>query len=287
VAEHIAVISQTPALSLDRLSLATAAIQKQVTDDFGPIWNVTATVDCFPTLDSKPQDYLPVVIRENIGVTAVGVHLSDDAERVFALVTYRDEDWTITLSHEILEMLVDPFGVRFPLGPSPADDGSTVEYLAEVCDPCQDLSFGYPVNGVTVSDFVIPAFYDAEGPGHYDFRRHIDRPRRLLPGGYFTWRDLATRDWWLTSLEEDELTNELLGPVLPPLDVHLRSAIDRRVKQALKEQQTRRKRKQKNKKKPTTAVRSPKESAKAQAEWWQRQIDRVCSAPLTRDPYAP
>jgi hypothetical protein len=287
VAEHIAVISQTPALSLDRLSLATAAIQKQVTDDFGPIWNVTATVDCFPTLEAKPHDYLPVVIRENVGVTAVGVHLSDDAERVFALVTYREEDWTLTLSHEILEMLVDPFGVRFPLGPSPADDGSTVEYLAEVCDPCQGLDFSYPVNGVQVSDFVIPAFYDANGPGHYDFRRHIDQPRQLLPGGYFTWRDLVTRDWWLTSLEEDELANELLGPVLPPLDVHLRSAIDRRVNQTMKDQKTKRKRKQKAKKKTTPTSYSPRDSAKAQAEWWQRQIERVCTAPSTRDLYAP
>jgi hypothetical protein len=115
-------IRQTTALPFGNLANPSAAIQKQVTNDFGPSWNVVATVDDFPSLEMMPPGYWPVVIRDDIEADAVGVHLSDDAERVFALVTYRPEDWMLTLSHEILEMLVDPFGVFFPTGPSPAGE---------------------------------------------------------------------------------------------------------------------------------------------------------------------
>jgi hypothetical protein len=273
--QHLAVISQTAALDPALLAQATAAIQKQVTNDFGPIWDVTATVDDFATLDDKPLGYWPVVIRDDIHADAAGVHLSDDTERVFALVTYREDDWTLTLSHEVLEMLVDPFGVRFPLGPSPAEDGTTVEYLAEVCDPCRDVSCGYRVNDVLVSDFVVPAYYNAFGPGRYDFAGHITRPRQLLAGGYYTWRNLATREWWYTASDGDDTTSQSLGLVLPPLDVHLRGAVDRRVAALLAARGPKRKPRPRARRKAARPGRTMADAARAQAAWWQAQIDRV------------
>jgi hypothetical protein len=126
-------------------------------------------------------------------------------------------------------MLVDPFGVFFPIGPSPTGDGATVEYLAEVCDPCRDASFGYRVNDVLVSDFVLPGYYDQLADGRYDFAGHITQPRQLLDNGYYTWRNLATREWYFSSTDGETIKNDPLGLKLPPLDVHLRGAVDRRV----------------------------------------------------------
>jgi hypothetical protein len=46
--------------------VVAAALQKQVTRDFGPVWQITGTVDAFETLETVPVDYWPVVIRDNI-----------------------------------------------------------------------------------------------------------------------------------------------------------------------------------------------------------------------------
>jgi hypothetical protein len=69
-----------------------------------------------------------------------------------------------------------------------------VEFLVEVCDPCEVPGLGYTVNGVRVSDFYTPQYFDpsefTESPGvRYDFRGHIKAPRQVLRGGYLSWRE--------------------------------------------------------------------------------------------------
>ncbi len=56
---HIALVSEVETLSKDVLAPVAAALQKQVTRDVGPIWNVNATVETFPKLESVPGDYWP------------------------------------------------------------------------------------------------------------------------------------------------------------------------------------------------------------------------------------
>ena len=43
-----------------------------------------------------------------------------------------------------------------------------MQYLVQVCDPCEVATFGYCVNNVTVSDFVTPDYYNssAYAAGH-------------------------------------------------------------------------------------------------------------------------
>jgi hypothetical protein len=58
-----------------------------------------------------------------------------------------------------------------------------------VCDPCQTI--WYPVNGVEVSDFYTPRYFD---PVHnpaaiYSFTGTLTRPLEILEGGYLTWID--------------------------------------------------------------------------------------------------
>ena len=81
-------------------------------------------------------------------------------------------------------MLADPLGKEFATGPSLLPDQGTVEYLIEVCDPCQEAAYGYAVNGVVLSDFILPTYYKAFGDGRYSFAGNITEPRRVLPGGY-------------------------------------------------------------------------------------------------------
>src|SRR5262245_43865716 len=114
VTRHIAVIDQTQSIPPGDFARAAAAAQKQVTNDFGPEWDVTATVDAFPTLADRPLDSWPVVIRKKLGVDGAGVHISHDGDKAFALVRFtpNSPDWIVTLSHEILEMLIDPLGAE-------------------------------------------------------------------------------------------------------------------------------------------------------------------------------
>ena len=138
---HVALVSETSELALADLLPVSAALQKQVTRDFGPIWDVEATVDPFASLDDVPLDYWPVMVRDDIGTPgAAGVH-EDNNGQPFALVQFSNE-WSLTTSHEVLEMLADPFGRRVVAGPSIKPKQGRVQYLVEVCDPSEGADFG-------------------------------------------------------------------------------------------------------------------------------------------------
>jgi len=74
---QIALISDTPDVSFGELSQVSAAIQKQLSRDFGPIWNVSATVDCFDGLASVPSGYCIVHVTSDLGPND-GIHRTED-----------------------------------------------------------------------------------------------------------------------------------------------------------------------------------------------------------------
>src|SRR5713101_9571874 len=162
---HVALVSESQAVTLDQVSAISAALQKQVIRDFGPIWSVSATVDAFDKLDSIPVDYWPVILRDDINQAGAAGYHTDDNGQPFSLVQ-ADASWALTTSHEVLEMLADPFGNRTlagsppPQAPAPIFGFERVLYLVEVCDPCESDQFAYAVNGIQVSDFITPHYYD-------------------------------------------------------------------------------------------------------------------------------
>src|SRR5262245_1648996 len=137
--KHLALTSESSKVSLQELVVVAAALQKQVARDFGPIWEIDATVDAFPRLEDVPVDYWKVLIMDDIDQDgAAGVHL-DDQGQPFALVTADDDQdiWSLTASHECLEMLADPFGNRLIAGDSPMEGQGRVQILVEVSDPSE------------------------------------------------------------------------------------------------------------------------------------------------------
>jgi hypothetical protein len=98
----------------------------------------------------------------------------------------------------MLEMLVDPFGDRLMAGDSPKTDQGRVLFLVEVSDPSEANDYAYTVNGVLVSDFYTPHYFDpiAASSERYSFVGAIKRPRQVLPGGYLSWKDPISNDWW-------------------------------------------------------------------------------------------
>jgi hypothetical protein len=176
-----------------------AALQKQVVDDFGPIWNIQATVSAFNNVKDIPLGYWPIVIQDKIGMKGAG-GFHDKKGQPFAKVLYDPSTpvWTVAASHELLEMLADPSGNQVFVGPSLHPGQGPVEYVMEVCDPCESMDCAYMVNGVMVSDFYTPDFKNAgaTGAGQYDFTGKLKQPLEVIEGGYISWIEPVSKSIW-------------------------------------------------------------------------------------------
>ncbi|HKO02754.1 MAG TPA: hypothetical protein VJ032_13730, partial [Thermoanaerobaculia bacterium] len=62
---HVGVVSQSRKLKSSDVAAASAAIQKQISRDFGPIWQIDATVSYFEKLTDVPLGYWPVIIKDD------------------------------------------------------------------------------------------------------------------------------------------------------------------------------------------------------------------------------
>jgi hypothetical protein len=212
---HIGLVSANGSADPAWIARIAAALQRQVTRDFSPIWGVTATVDAFDSLADLPIGYWPIVVLDDIQrKEESGFHLSWRG-LPYALVKYSDS-WSLVASHEMLEMLANPFGSHTYAALAPDSRIETVEYLVEICDPCQAHDNSYVVDGIMVSDFITPHYYDAVGSAgvRYSFRGNITQPREVLPGGYVSFR--------VQSGEMNEFSDNVRSPLGRP-DAGVRS----------------------------------------------------------------
>ena len=233
--QYVGLISETDQVTPAELMRVAAALQKQAIRDFAPLWNANAVVSAFATLDDLPLGYWPILIQDDINFEgAAGIHLDKDGQP-FALVQHSNK-WSLTASHELLEMLADPFGNRVVAGDGiPAyekkvERDARVEYLVEVSDPSEDETFAYTVNGELVSDFYTPRYFDpVASPGvQYSFTGAITEPRQILRGGYLSWHDPMDDHWFMGQFFSGT------GPTIRDLGVFdaqvksLRAEVDRR-----------------------------------------------------------
>ncbi len=193
---HIGLISQSNDVPFDEVTRVAAALQIQVSRDFEPVWEIKASVAAFQTLDDLPVGTWPVMIVNHVD-GAAGIHLDDDGEPFALAEAGPIDEWPLTASHEVLEMLVDPLGRRLTNGASKNGAG-TVRYLVEVCDPSEARQFGYDIDGIFVSDFYTPQFFDTQQtPGvRYSFREAVKQPLQVLRGGYLSWFDPGVGGWF-------------------------------------------------------------------------------------------
>jgi len=222
---HVALISQSKSVSVADLTNTAAAVQKQIARDFAPVWTVNATISVFASRKDVPIGYWVVTVCDDTGDLTEGVH-KDEHGQPYSLVQYADT-WTMGVSHECLEMLADPFCCRVVAGQSPKSNQGRVAFLVEICDPCQDPAFSYTVNGVTVSDFITPQFFDpvqAQGV-RYSQTGKVAGPRQVLKNGYLSWHDLATNHWWQMRFFGPEIDFADLG-VIRQTTGGLREAVD-------------------------------------------------------------
>jgi hypothetical protein len=233
---QVGLVDMTGQIDVELVQSAAIALNLQVTRDLPQYWPVTATVMYLPNPKKIPVGVWPVQLVNQLPPDEGGFH-SDKHKQPFSKViaSPSDNTWTIDASHEILEMLVDPWGNRMQssvaieiLNGKIKDGTGQFGYLVEACDPCEANSYAYTINGIAVSDFITPHFYDplATSGTRYSFGGNITAPRQVLPGGYISFVDTAKDEWqqilWVDPSKPPELKD--LGPAAQ--DRSLREWID-------------------------------------------------------------
>jgi hypothetical protein len=193
---HIALVDSSGHIDAEELALVAGVLNEQVQADFAPAWKVAATVGAYP---SAPEGTWRIeVVAEMDQQGALGYH-ADDHHQPYAKVLYQEGQWSVTASHELLEMLGDPWGNRLHGAAALAGwKGSSprVRYLVELCDPCE--AFTYQVGGVVLSDFLIPPFYRSSdrAVAGYSHTGRLTSPLEVADGGYITFLDPGTGHMW-------------------------------------------------------------------------------------------
>jgi hypothetical protein len=196
----IAVLNASTLVSHEEALAATAAMQVQVHRDFAPAWNIDADLAVVKPGAPPPADAWWAVILDNSDLGgALGYHdLTTQGlpmGKVFAgTAKQAGQVWSTLFSHEILEMLADPYICLTALAPTAS---GWLFYAYENCDACQSDDYGYLIGDQLVSDFLYPAWFDARQIGaRMDHGQHIGRPFETLPGGYNMVYDLTYGTGW-------------------------------------------------------------------------------------------
>jgi hypothetical protein len=194
---QVGLVDTTGEIEATLLQAAAAALNIQVNRDLSQFWNVKASVSHLPTATKIPVGVWPVLLVKELPPGEGGFHMDKHNQPYSKVIASADSDeWTVDASHETIEMLVDPYGNRLQSSTSIEikngkiqDSTGEFAYLVEACDPCEADDYTYAIQGVAVSDFLTPHFYDpVHTPGtRYSFTGAIKAPRQILPGGYISW----------------------------------------------------------------------------------------------------
>lgn len=189
---QIALVDDTHNMDRDELAHVAAALTSQVQNDFAPTWHKTGAVT---TAKPGPATWQVHITNKMDEPGALGYHTNDSHNQPVAYVLH-DDGWTVTASHEVLEMLLDPFGSYMHSARLPFNiedrwrdfDLPThrhhVHYLVEACDPCEATT--YEIGSIVVSDFLTGHYYrtNPKAGAHYSYQDGVLRPREVAEDGY-------------------------------------------------------------------------------------------------------
>lgn len=162
-----------------------------------------------PAWDRAPAEVLFVARTGLVPVGTLPVYVTDDPD-IAGVLGYRKEDEggapvghafvrpiltheggvlsgdlsvAAVVSHEVIESLIDPSCQLW------SENGEGALVACEACDPVHGQSYGMRAGDriVSVADFVLPAWFDSDGPrvgARYDWLGTLVRPFQLGPTGY-------------------------------------------------------------------------------------------------------
>lgn len=207
-----ALFSRSKKVPFEVVKSIALSVQAQLTEDVFPVWGRKGTITAYPDEPSVPHGQWKVVIEDDIGEPgALGFH-TDELNQPVAFVSSQNgniDQVSITVSHEVVETLLDPYGNRLVANVlHPTNNKERVRMLLEACDPSEAKT--YKKLGHSVSDFYTPEWLDdSKKTGvKYTFLNAISKPRQIIQGGYLTFVDSRGGFWQVTQF----------GTMLPSLD---------------------------------------------------------------------
>jgi len=184
---RIEFINKSTVLKDRQVEAVIPALQTQVSRDFNSAWGLDADLSFSHKHKPTPHTWWVGIFDDSNQADILGFHdLTDEGlplAKVFARTSIKSgSQWTVTVSHELLETITDPDGNLFAR--SHPDRGHLYPY--EVCDPCEDDKYGYKIRGILVSDFIYPTWFESfhkEGSTQFDHCNRIRGPFQKLPLG--------------------------------------------------------------------------------------------------------
>ena len=220
----ISIINHTNGqLSDAEVQEAIRALNRQISEDFVAYWGLDATLRLEGKSSESPDkqdladmrgDAVLYLWNETDVDGALGYHDRNNRGIPFGfvftdLVAKIGESWTVTLSHEALELVADPEVNLLAMGPHPADPNKTVFHWYEMCDAVQAET--YKIDGIEVSNFVLPLYFTGgeEMGGRNDFLSNAHNGETLHsfgvnPGGYVGFYDPELEDHDTFSMAGDK-----------------------------------------------------------------------------------
>jgi hypothetical protein len=185
------------------LQVVIRAVNRQITEDFEPYWSLGAALRLEGRSEKTPSKLEMLDLRGDAILylwdktdvdNALGYH-DQNARRIPYGFVFTDlakklgEPWSVTLSHEALELIADPEINLLVMGPHPADPNKTVFHWYEMSDAVQNET--YEIDHIQVSNFVLPLYFTGsdEPGGRNDFLGTSTGGKTLNsfgvnPGGY-------------------------------------------------------------------------------------------------------
>jgi len=188
---HIAVENESEYVEDRELERVVRALQKQVDRHFFPLWGWRANL----LFNRRPphKRAMKIVVkdkppREETG--EVGYQFIEGLPITYVYTRDDDDeavDFHATLSHEVLEMIADPganlYACGYYLSPTGRHMNAWIPY--EVCDPVQENL--YEIDGVRVSDFVVPEWFEPERKRRsmrFSYLDSVREPFEIAKDGY-------------------------------------------------------------------------------------------------------
>jgi hypothetical protein len=192
---RIAIINESTVVPDADLAAALMGFQDQIAEDVSPAWNVSAGLYIAKPREAAPDDWQMALLDDSDQAGALGYHdLTGSGQplgKVFAKTDLQYNcDWHVTMSHELIEIIVDPTISRLATSP----DG-TRQYAVEPGDPVEDDQFSYVKSSIKVSNFALPPWYGLPGGTNYDFLAKVAAPFQIISGGYAAYLDMASGQW--------------------------------------------------------------------------------------------
>lgn len=180
------VTNNTSSLTDAEIADALPVYQRALDEDFAPIWPAARGSKLI--LGERPEGGWKVRIVDGTDCFFNAGYHDVEAGVPYAVVCAQD-DWQITFTHELWEMLINPYMERFA---TVKGKHAKRRYALETADPVEGDQFAYQRQSasdavVHISDFVTPAWFRRGSRGPWDFARKTKRPLQILEDGYQLW----------------------------------------------------------------------------------------------------